>query len=101
MDERRLQEIQDLIGHKWDLVVLVHLLECPCRFMALADVVRLSGKSISEKMLRQTLNRLRVRGLVQLVPMDERVSAYALTAWGRRIACTMVNLVADGGATSN
>jgi DNA-binding HxlR family transcriptional regulator len=98
VDERRLQQIQDLVRYKWNLAVLIHLNECPHRYMELVGVVRLDGKPISEKMLRQTLERLRASGAARQVPVDDRVSAYALTAWGQRVASTLVSLMDNDGA---
>lgn len=95
MDEGRLGQVQNLVKYKWNLVVLVHLHEGPRRFMELADEVRLEGKSISEKMLGQTLERLHAGGAVRHVSREKRVEAYDLTAWGGRIASAVVSLIAD------
>jgi DNA-binding HxlR family transcriptional regulator len=97
VDERRLQQIQDLVRYKWNLAVLIHLNECPHRYMELVGEVRLDGKPISEKMLRQTLERLRASGAALQVSVDDRVSAYALTAWGQRVASTLVSLMDNDG----
>ena len=81
VDERRLQQIQDLVRYKWNLAVLIHLNECPHRYMELVGEVRLDGKPISEKMLRQTLERLRVGGAARQVQVDDRVSGSRPRSW--------------------
>jgi DNA-binding HxlR family transcriptional regulator len=96
MDEGRLAEVQKLVMYKWNLMVLIHLHRGPRRFMELANDVRLEDRSISEKMLRQTLERLHAGGAVRHVSIDERVDAYDLTPWGGRIASVVVELLADG-----
>jgi DNA-binding HxlR family transcriptional regulator len=95
VDERRLAEVQKLVQHKWNLAVMVRLHEGPLRFMELANDVRLEDRSISEKMLRQTLERLHAGGAVRHVPIEKRVEAYELTPWGGRIASAIVQLLAD------
>ncbi|MCE6997546.1 helix-turn-helix transcriptional regulator [Saccharothrix sp. S26] len=66
----------EVVGHTWSVVVVVALGDGPLRYGELLD--RIGG--ISNKMLTQTLARLRANGL--LTSVDGR---HALTALGRSL----------------
>jgi DNA-binding HxlR family transcriptional regulator len=93
--ERRLREIQELIGRRWDLTVLVRLHERPRRYMELLHAIRAGEYSISERVLSDTLKRLCSGGLVRHECADDQWSVYALTARGQRFATKIEQMVRE------
>lgn len=73
----------DVLGGKWKLTILWHLVEGPHRF---AEVGRLVG-GISDRMLARQLRELEAEGLVERHDFEElppRVE-YRLTPYGRTV----------------
>jgi DNA-binding HxlR family transcriptional regulator len=98
VDERRLWQLQSLLSHQWDLVVLVHLHQRPYRVLELVHVIHLDGRQASERVVRDALKRFCAGGLACRHRPSERTSPYVLTPWGKRVAEAMVNLVTDDEA---
>jgi DNA-binding HxlR family transcriptional regulator len=101
VDEQRLRQLHSLLGHHWDLAILTHLLEGPRKVTELIHTVHLDGRPVSERMVRQSLERFRVGGLACRQRPDDRTSPYTLTRRGGWLATAMVNLVADDDGWSD
>jgi len=69
----------DLIGARWTLVLVRHLMTRPRRFQALRDLT-----GIAPRLLSIRLAQLIERGLVEKVPAGNR-SLYALTDYGKTL----------------
>ncbi|MEU6403634.1 helix-turn-helix domain-containing protein [Streptomyces sp. NPDC046985] len=77
------------VTSRWGVLVLIELLEGPLRFSALRRAVnRQGGRSVSEKMLTQTLQTLCRDGLVHrdARPVIPPRVDYSLTGLGREAA---------------
>lgn len=79
----------DQVVGRWPTLVLVALLEHPCRF---ADTARRVG-GISDRLLSRTLRQLADHGLVQRVDHGSQHVEYSLTAPGRQLATALQGLV--------
>jgi DNA-binding HxlR family transcriptional regulator len=95
VEDRRLRRMQELIGRKWDLMVLVHLSERPRRFMQLVNGIRAGEESISERVLSDTLKRLSETGMVRSTTIDGTRKVWTPTPRGRHIATTIQQLAHD------
>jgi DNA-binding HxlR family transcriptional regulator len=73
---------------RWGVLVLIELLDRPHRFSELRRAVGRSGRSVSEKMLTQTLQTLERDGLVHrdAKPVIPPRVDYSLTPLGREAA---------------
>lgn len=69
----------DLIGARWTLVLVRHLLTGPRRFQELRDLT-----GIAPRLLSIRLTQLVERGLVEKIPAGNR-SIYGLTAFGKTL----------------
>ncbi|MFF8867676.1 winged helix-turn-helix transcriptional regulator [Streptomyces sp. NPDC015139] len=77
------------VTSRWGVLVLIELLERPYRFSELRRAVsRFGGRTVSEKMLTQTLQTLERDGLVHrdAKPVIPPRVDYSLTALGREAA---------------
>jgi DNA-binding HxlR family transcriptional regulator len=90
------QELQEIVGRKWDLEVLAHLSERPSRYMDLVREIRASGGGISESVLSKTLRHLVADGLIRRETADGNHVAYTVTTRGQRIATLIAQLTGDG-----
>ena len=79
----RLRAVTDLLAHKWDAVVLAALRTDPLRRQNLRAAIG----AISEKVLTDSLNRLRGNGLIdrRVLPGRPPRVDYALTALGQSL----------------
>ena len=80
--------VMEHLTSRWGVLVLIELLDRPYRFSELRRAVGRWGRSVSEKMLTQTLQTLERDGLVHrdAKPVIPPRVDYSLTALGREAA---------------
>src|SRR5438270_12315768 len=80
---RHLIRVQELLGRKWDLLVLVQLGQGPLRHKDLKSRIREIDAGLNDGVLSKTLRRLADDGLIYKQPVGKR-HAHALTDLGRK-----------------
>ncbi|GLI00897.1 winged helix-turn-helix transcriptional regulator [Phytohabitans aurantiacus] len=91
MNIDHLRRLSEVLGHKWDLVILAHLAERPLRYTELASQVREIDIDLAEGVLNKNLKRLSANGLIQ----RERTNGHHvwnLTRRGRYIVTTLAKI---------
>ncbi len=85
-----MRDVLDRIGDAWSLLVMLELMNGPCRFNALARVI----DGISRRMLTVTLRNLERDGLVsrEVLPTSPPSVEYALTPLGWSLQSALVAL---------
>ena len=84
MNTYHLRRLSEILGHKWDLVILVRIAERPLRYMEIANQVRNLDSDLTEGVLSKNLRRLTTNGLVRRDVADGH-HVYDLTTRGRHI----------------
>jgi DNA-binding HxlR family transcriptional regulator len=102
-----LRRLSEILGHKWDLVILAHLAERPLRYTEVAGRVRETYSDLTEGVLSKNLKRLAANGLIYRMWTNDH-HVYDLTTRGRRIVTALVQIAdfddgspADGPGTSD
>ena len=85
---RRLSEI---LGHKWDLVILARLAERPLRYTEIATQVRETSSDLTDGVLTKSLRRLTDDGLIGREQIGGH-QVYDLTGRGRFIVATLTRI---------
>lgn len=88
MDRNHLRRLSEILGHKWDLVILARLAERPLRYMEIATQVREIDSDLTEGVLSKNLKRLTTNGLIRRV-RDNGHHVYTLTPRGRRLVAIL------------
>ncbi|MEH1130064.1 winged helix-turn-helix transcriptional regulator [Micromonospora sp. CPCC 206061] len=91
MNIDHLRRLSEILGHKWDLVILAHLAERPLRYTELSSRVREIDSDLTEGVLNKNLKRLAADGLIQ----RERTNGHHvwnLTRRGRYIVATLAKI---------
>ena len=88
MDINHLRQLSEILGHKWDLVILARLAEGPLRYMEVASQVREIDGDLSESVLSKNLKRLAANGLLVRESTNGH-HVYDLTTLGRHIVAAL------------
>lgn len=84
MDINHLRQLSEILGHKWDLVILARLAERPLRYTEIVNRVREIDSDLTEGVLNKNLKRLAANGLL-LRELANGHRVYNLTTRGRHI----------------
>jgi DNA-binding HxlR family transcriptional regulator len=88
---RHLIRVQELLGRKWDLLVLVQLGQGPLRHRDLKSRIRDIDDDLNDGVLSKTLRRLADDGLIYKQPVG-RGHVHALTDLGREIVTILAQI---------
>ena len=88
VDINHLRQLSEVLGHKWDLVILGQLAERPLRYMEIASQVREIDSDLTEGVLSKNLRRLATNGLLCRKATDG-FHVYDLTTRGRHIVAVL------------
>jgi DNA-binding HxlR family transcriptional regulator len=86
-----LRRLSEILGHKWDLVILAHIAERPLRYTEIASRVRETDSELTEGVLSKNLRRLAINDLIRREWTDGH-HVYDLTARGRRLVTTLAKI---------
>jgi DNA-binding HxlR family transcriptional regulator len=92
VDPRGLREILEVISHKWDLVILAHLMDRPLRYSELHQRIRVTASDLTEGVLSKALRRLNVNGLIHQRSIGDHHHAWALTPRGRNMIAGLTQI---------
>lgn len=92
VEPRHLREISEVLGHKWDLVILTHLSNGSLRYMELVHAIRVTDRDLTEGVLSKNLKRLAANGMVHQHATANAHRAYALTSRARRIVAVLAQV---------
>lgn len=84
MSARHLLRVQEILGRKWELLILTQLGQGPLRHKDLARRIRVIGGDLNDGVLSRTLRRLADDGLIHKQAVGKR-HVHALTDLGRDI----------------
>jgi DNA-binding HxlR family transcriptional regulator len=90
---RHLLRAQEILGHKWDLVILTQLGERSLRFKDLGRRIREIDSGFNDGVLSKTLRRLADDGLIYKQAVGKR-HVHALTDLGREIVTILAQIAA-------
>lgn len=88
MNITHLRQLSEILGHKWDLVILGQLAERPLRYMEIACQVREIDSDLSESVLSKNLRRLAANGLLHRTQTNGH-HVYDLTTHGRYLMAAL------------
>src|SRR5438874_6343096 len=88
---RHLIRVQELLGRKWDLLVLVQLGQGPLRHKDLKGRIREIDDGLNDGVLSKTLRRLADDGLIYKEPVGKR-HVHTLTELGREIVTILAQI---------
>lgn len=88
MNISHLRQLSDILGHKWDPVILGRLAERPLRYMEIANQVREIDSDLTEGVLSKNLRRLAANGLICRKLADGH-RVYDLTTRGRYLTAVL------------
>lgn len=85
-----MRDVLDRIGDAWSMLVMLELMNGPCRFNALTRVI----DGISRRMLTVTLRNLERDGLISrtVLPMSPPQVEYAITPLGTSLQSALLAL---------
>jgi DNA-binding HxlR family transcriptional regulator len=88
---RHLLRVQELLGRKWELLILTRLGPGPLRYKDLARQLREIDRGLNDGVLSRTLRRLTDDGLVHRQAIGNR-HVHALTDLGRDIVTILAQI---------
>lgn len=91
MDLNHLRRLSEILGHKWDLVILARLAERPLRYTEIASQVRETYSDLTEGVLSKSLRRLTEDGLIRREQLGGH-QVYDLTRRGRNIVAALARI---------
>ena len=102
MSARHLLRIQEILGRKWDLLILTQLGQGPLRHKDLKGRIRAIGGDLNDGVLSRTLRRLADDGLIYKQAVGKR-HVHALTDLGGEIVIILGQITAlqDGRPESD
>jgi DNA-binding HxlR family transcriptional regulator len=86
-----LRRLSEILGHKWDLLILARLAERPLRYSEIACQVRETDSDLTDGVLTKNLKRLTDHGLIHREPIDGH-RVYDLTRRGRFVVTTLAKI---------
>ena len=93
MTARHLLRVQEILGRKWELLILTQLGSGPLRHKDLARRIREIDRDLNDGVLSRTLRRLASDGLVYKQAVGTR-HVHALTDLGRSIVSILAQITA-------
>jgi DNA-binding HxlR family transcriptional regulator len=90
---RHLLRIQEILGRKWDLLILTQLGQGPLRHKDLKGRIQAMGGDLNDGVLSRTLRQLANDGLIYKQPVGKR-HVHALTDLGREIVAILGQITA-------
>jgi DNA-binding HxlR family transcriptional regulator len=88
---RHLIKAQEILGHKWDLVILTQLHTQPLRYKDLGRQIRETVGDLNDGVLSKTLRRLTASGLIYKQAVGNR-HVHALTELGREVVTILAQI---------
>ena len=91
MNVNHLRRLSEILGHKWDLLILARLADGPLRYTEIASQVRETDSDLTDGVLTKNLKRLADSGFIHR-ERAETHHVYELTPRGRFVVATLAKI---------